>query len=594
MPYSGPSDKSLPSNVKKLGEKQRRQWLNVFNSSLKRCNAKGGKGCEAAAFKVANGVLKKSATFVALLGGEEPLGRPFIEFAAAEPPETINIFPIPGTYKHPVWGDFEVTEEGNKEFVDNFNAHVYQEHVALDAEHETKVSGAVGYLTSLSLNDDGSIEAAVDWTGRGIKLIEDDRFAYISPEWFEQWTDPASGDEYQNVLIGGALTTRPFFKDMRSLVASAGRLYDMEEPDGERTPVIRSSVEGVSYEDLRVMILSAARHEFPGVVGTGDYAGWVADLYDDHVIIEASNKYWHLDYAYDGGAITFSDQPKEVRRVTGWEDAPHQADDKEVAKTHSSKRTKAQGNTDSTKKKEGHMTEPDVKELEATVTGLDEGERKGLLERIATSLKASISFGSDDDNDDAGDDPKPGAKGEDGEPKTAAEIVALQTKLTASEEAREASDKRLTGLEATERERRFRDIILGRDDAGVKQAKEATPAVVLHPMVGDLAAKMQIMEALAATKGEGSGEFKAYVAGEREHASQLHAAGTFGETGQDAHGEGTESTAKREYEARIATLTTGDNPISEGDAIKKIAKEDPALYDRYDRERTGRKGALAS
>lgn len=35
MPYKGPDDKSLPSNVKKLPDAKRRQWVHVFNSALK-------------------------------------------------------------------------------------------------------------------------------------------------------------------------------------------------------------------------------------------------------------------------------------------------------------------------------------------------------------------------------------------------------------------------------------------------------------------------------------------------------------------------------------------------------------------------------
>lgn len=636
MPYSGPDDKSLPSNVKELGDEQRRQWVYVFNSAQARCEKRGGKKCEAFAFRNANGVLK-SANLTSLLSGEDSLGRSFIEFSAAEPPETINIFPAPGTYKHPLWGDVEVTEEGNQQFVENFNTHVYQEHVPIDAEHETKVSGAVGYLRGLSLNEDNSIEADVDWTERGQKLIENDSFKYISPEWYEQWKDPASGDEFENILIGAALTTRPFFKNLRSLVASEGRLYDVEEPDGAREPIIRSSVEGVSHEGLRTMILSAARHEFPGIVGAGECSGWVVDLYDDHTIIEASGRYWHLDYSYEDDSVAFSGQPKEVQRKTVWEDtpvrgrefSPEKREDlaakgqalpdgsypivtvgdltnaikaygrgksKEAVKRHIIKRAKALGKTDllpedwsgsAKKSKEVHMVELDMEELTGAVDELGEEEKKGLLTRLASAIKATVSFGGGGGDDDPGED-KPG----DDEPKTAAEITTLQAALKASEDARKASDERLSGLEATERSRRYHDIILGRDDEGVKQAKEAS--VALHPMVGDLAKKMQIMEALTASKGEDSDEFKAYVAAEREHAAQLHTAGTFAEAGADSHDGGVESSAIKEFEKRVIALTGGENALSHEDAITKVAAEDPRLYDRYDREKTGRKSSYPS
>lgn len=61
MPFSGPDDSSLPSNVKKLPAKKRRQWVSVFNSTLRNCT---GDDCEGKAFRVANGVVKKKEDLI--------------------------------------------------------------------------------------------------------------------------------------------------------------------------------------------------------------------------------------------------------------------------------------------------------------------------------------------------------------------------------------------------------------------------------------------------------------------------------------------------------------------------------------------------
>lgn len=55
MPYSGADDKDLPENVKKLSKKQRKQWVEIFNSTIK------DGGDESKAFRYANGVIKKQA-----------------------------------------------------------------------------------------------------------------------------------------------------------------------------------------------------------------------------------------------------------------------------------------------------------------------------------------------------------------------------------------------------------------------------------------------------------------------------------------------------------------------------------------------------
>src|SRR3989337_2797038 len=75
MPYSGPGDPDLPANVKKMPEKKRRQWVAIFNATMKRCQqgklppGPGGAGgdCESRAFAIANGTVKEAGKEVGLL-----------------------------------------------------------------------------------------------------------------------------------------------------------------------------------------------------------------------------------------------------------------------------------------------------------------------------------------------------------------------------------------------------------------------------------------------------------------------------------------------------------------------------------------------
>lgn len=157
--------------------------------------------------------------------------RLFLELRrAAEAPAWIPFLPKPGTYTHQTWGKIAVTRARSQQFIDNFNAKVYQEHIPLDAEHQTKLSGAFAYLRALRMNEDGSVDARVEWTDRGKALVEAERFRYFSPEWYDKWQEPKDGAWHNNVIIGGAFTTRPFFKDasLRSLVASERGLEAVE------------------------------------------------------------------------------------------------------------------------------------------------------------------------------------------------------------------------------------------------------------------------------------------------------------------------------------------------------------------------------
>jgi 2'-5' RNA ligase len=148
-----------------------------------------------------------------------------------EPPAWIPMIPAPSEHTHPLYGKIKITEEGNAKFVENFGN--YQpEGIPIDLQHDVKYSGAAGWIRELRQNLDGSVSARVDWNDRGRTALVEDRYQYISPEWFDKWTDSMSGEDYENVLIGAALTNRPFFKTLaiKPLVATEdGAFVETEE-----------------------------------------------------------------------------------------------------------------------------------------------------------------------------------------------------------------------------------------------------------------------------------------------------------------------------------------------------------------------------
>lgn len=138
-------------------------------------------------------------------------------------PDRIPLLPKPGTYRHPEYGDLVITAERNRNFAANINNAIFQKHIPINAEHaKGDPLGALGWFSSAVVNEDGSVDAPVDWADRGKAMLAGKAFRYVSPEWHERWIDKASGVEHQDVVVGLALTTRPFFKDssLRPLVAS--------------------------------------------------------------------------------------------------------------------------------------------------------------------------------------------------------------------------------------------------------------------------------------------------------------------------------------------------------------------------------------
>lgn len=156
----------------------------------------------------------------------------FNSIVAAEPPTWIPYLPKPATYQHPRYGEIVITRDRNARFVAHFASKIYQDRLPIDAEHETKLSGAVGWIVGMRQNNDGSVDARVEWTDRAAPLFSAERFRYFSPEWYDAWQRPETGEIFKDVAIGGALTTRPFFKDpaLRPLFASERALLPDEPP----------------------------------------------------------------------------------------------------------------------------------------------------------------------------------------------------------------------------------------------------------------------------------------------------------------------------------------------------------------------------
>lgn len=184
---------------------------------------------------------------------EQSFSRLFVAtraFAENKAPDWMPYLPTPGIFKHPKWGDVTMSRERLATFVKNFKAKVYQEKLPIDAEHEYKLTGAVGWINDLRQNSDGSVDARVEWTDRGNQLVQAGGYKYVSPEWWDEWIQPETGQSFNDVAIGAAITTRPFFKErsLRPLVANEDRTLTegdnaMPDPKPETTPEPKPATE---------------------------------------------------------------------------------------------------------------------------------------------------------------------------------------------------------------------------------------------------------------------------------------------------------------------------------------------------------------
>jgi len=128
-----------------------------------------------------------------------------------------------GNWEHPIYGELIITEERLKRFKENFDLGI-RKGVAIDVEHKSD-EGAVGWVKNLTIKDD-SLFALVEWTNEGIQLIRNKKFRFFSPEFDDYYEDAKTGEEFRDVLIGGAITNRPFLQDLQEVVLSENSIIE--------------------------------------------------------------------------------------------------------------------------------------------------------------------------------------------------------------------------------------------------------------------------------------------------------------------------------------------------------------------------------
>jgi len=127
-----------------------------------------------------------------------------------------------GIWEHPNYGEIKITDEDIDLFIQSFNDKIRKVDIAVDQEHMPE-KGAAGWFKSIrKVFDDGKtkLKATIEWTKLGTQLIQDGIFKYFSPEFNFAYEDMETHEQFENVLLGGALTNRPYFKSLAPVALS--------------------------------------------------------------------------------------------------------------------------------------------------------------------------------------------------------------------------------------------------------------------------------------------------------------------------------------------------------------------------------------
>lgn len=178
----------------------------------------------------------------------------------AELPDEIHVVPV-GEWDHPAYGLMKITSSDIKEFIRNFKDKVRRD-LPITAGHDNGMSGgelpAIGWFKDLIDRGIAGLYAVVEWTDQGKQLLSEGAFKYFSPEFYETYEDPETRKIFNHVLVGGALTNKPYFKELQAVVSFSEPTIMSQFNDNKNTmdinTIVAKKVEELSDEEKAFLV----------------------------------------------------------------------------------------------------------------------------------------------------------------------------------------------------------------------------------------------------------------------------------------------------------------------------------------------------
>jgi phage I-like protein len=150
-----------------------------------------------------------------------------------------------GPFHHPQFGKVDVNAERVQRFADNIKARARGIDPSINYDHINE-GDAAGWVKDAEARPDG-LWIFVEWTKHAAQKIKDKTYRYFSSEFTDEWQDPKTQVKFKDVLIGGALTNRPFLKDLVPV--------NLSELVGDPvTPEQKKEGEGMDPKKLRQLL----------------------------------------------------------------------------------------------------------------------------------------------------------------------------------------------------------------------------------------------------------------------------------------------------------------------------------------------------
>ena len=166
-----------------------------------------------------------------------------------ELPREIQILPI-GKWNHPSYGPIIITREHLEKFKENFDKRVRNDIPVTEGHEVLDEKPAVGWFEEVIVKGGNGLYAIMDWTKKGKTLLSERYYKYFSPEFYSEYEDPETREIHENVLVGGALTNKPYFKELEAVVLSENIINNkLKFNDMTLEEILAKKVEELSAEE---------------------------------------------------------------------------------------------------------------------------------------------------------------------------------------------------------------------------------------------------------------------------------------------------------------------------------------------------------
>jgi len=222
---------------------------------------------------------------------------PFAKFEKGKP---IRLIPEGTWYR----GErtLDLSQQLLQEIEQNFKQGLPRYRVGINLNHEDN-AGKVGDVKQIAYMPDGPSGPGIyatdyEFTEKGLKAIEEDGYDGVSAEMIwsinngSMFQDPETGNEFDNVLVGVALTPHPFFGHEHVALYSNKPEVDMEENFLEK--LLNGIKELLSEKEVHIEELATKREE------DGDHPA------SHYLVVEDADKpsTWHLRYKDASGKVS--------------------------------------------------------------------------------------------------------------------------------------------------------------------------------------------------------------------------------------------------------------------------------------------------